>query len=560
MDNIGKIFLLFASIGICLFGVDEEIVGDEEVQRKGRGWGDWFTTWTLSEKAEGAYRSVFKAEEWAPIDNSQIEQAQKTLKQLETEIDGLKIHRNALEININNLKGEYEELKEEVEPRISNLKADERGLDGWELKLKNRGENLKIIEEKLQEDKDQYEIDKALLETKLKEEIPVLREGYESERGFYQTRMQALRSAKQRYIPDAKCETTLKQFSYFVYDPLPVSRWLANMSLSSFYESDLGTLFREHQNFIDINSMNRFEIWLEPFGLYSLWDQDGEKIQCRMQAVGFTMGGGVSFADQCALGLGFGYWYTDLRSRDSDEFKGGYDTFVLGPYFNWSFGKGYFGLMLWGGWSDFSVSREGQFDEIVQRTENTHTGWSLAGRAELGYSFVVGNIAANPTFIKPFITFDYYSDFQEAYTEENGSNKAYGAIEIYKVENNRHCNFLSTKAALECKKEYHKHGKGYFIPTATVGWRYLHPLACDDSKVKCFIAPDEGDASDKKAALGAALHTVSHTSYVSNNQIFLDTGFAYIARNGIATALQIEASIGSHYQIYGAEVRLEIGW
>ncbi|GAB5411010.1 MAG: hypothetical protein ChlgKO_01240 [Chlamydiales bacterium] len=545
------------------------------------------SNWTPRNSAYWAYRKLVFGDDWEPPINTEKDIALMTVDELHRKIEQLKVRENSMNENIELLERtigdlrdtktmtvddyektriEYETKKGVVEGKKSELESKrielQRQIDNVDRQknvndemrselihemneLENRIRHNNLETERIQTE---FNITKAVYE----ENMTSIKKVYEEFKSLYEKKLVVLKERTEKYVPVNECDTAFQKFSFFSYDPLPVAGWVASLGVRSFYESRLRSLFRDHQSFIDINSMDHFEVWLEPFGTKAKWGQ--EDISCELDAFGFSLGMGGTLAESFSLGLGFGFWRSNISGdHSSGSFDAVVDTFVLGPYFSWSFGKGFLGLMFWGGYCDSVLDRKGELNGIKQLTQNEHDGWNLSGRAELGYSFEVGKIKANPAFFTPFVSVDIYGDFQGEYTEFNGGKK------IYEVED-RNCTFLSFVAAAECKKEFHSLGKGFAIPSLTLGWRYLHPLYCDDSMVKCYIPPDSNAGEEVVAELGGKSHGVSHESYVSNGLVFAEGGFTYIARNGIATALKLEASVGSKYQIYGAQLRLEIGW
>ena len=561
MKFINCFFISVVCLSTSLSAVDEEFTeGSKE------------TNWTPRNYAYWAYKKLIFGEDWELPLETEKDLALMSVEQLQKEIVKLKNQEASLNLNILSLQktiGElrqtktrtiqdYEETKIEYDIKKGEVERNKQDLESKKTELQrqidninsqkgiNRDKRSELIEEMDRLDKQirDNNLERERIQTEFNEmkttyeaDMASLEKKYDDFKNLYEKKLAMVKERTEKYVPGNECNTALQKFSFFSYDPLPVAGWVASLGVRSFYESHLRSLFRNHRGFIDINSMDHFEVWLEPFGTKAKWGQ--EATSCELDAFGFSLGMGGAFAESFSLGLGLGFWRNNISGDHSNGcFDAIVDTFVLGPYFSWSFGKGFLGLMLWGGYCDFSLERKGELNGMRQLTDNKHDGWNLSGRTELGYSFEIGRVKANPAFFTPFVSVDFYGDFQGDYTEFNGGKK------IYEVEG-RNCTFLSFTAAAECKKEFHSLGRGFAIPSLTLGWRYLYPLHCENSMVRCYIPPDSNAGEEVVAELGGKSHGVSHDSYASNSLVFAEGGFTYIARNGIATALKLEASVGS---------------
>ncbi|GAB5411866.1 MAG: hypothetical protein ChlgKO_09800 [Chlamydiales bacterium] len=334
-----------------------------------------------------------------------------------------------------------------------------------------------------------------------------------------------------------ECKESLQQNSFFAYDPLPISNWLANVNLDSFYHYRTRAILEKDDVY-----QNSYEVWLEPFVQHSNWNE--ADTSSKFNAYGFTLGAGVVIHDNYEIGLGFGYWRTDLDGdKNNDRFESDTDTFIFGPYFSWFFAQeGYLSTMLWGGFNDHHVERKGEFCGLNQIGERDHSSWHLAARAELGYTFYGQNF-----FLKPFAVFDYLSDYQEDYSEKTRS--IIGWEESLKVES-RHSNFLGTKVALECGTEINRRGVRFLIPKLTLGWLYYQPLSQDGSEVAYFSPP--------QSKLGD--FTIDHDHYSSDNLLFAEGEATFLHMDGFSTSFSFGASIGSIYKNYTGAIRIERVW
>ncbi len=334
-----------------------------------------------------------------------------------------------------------------------------------------------------------------------------------------------------------ECKESLQQNSFFAYDPLPISNWLANVNLDSFYHYRTRAILEKDDVY-----QNSYEVWLEPFVQHSNWNE--ADTSSKFNAYGFTLGAGVVIHDNYEIGLGFGYWRTDLDGdKNSERLESDTDTFIFGPYFSWFFAQeGYLSTMLWGGFNDHHVERKGEFCGLNQIGERDHHSWHLAARAELGYTFYGQNF-----FLKPFAVFDYLSDYQEDYSEKTRS--IIGWEESLKVES-RHSNFLGTKVALECGTEIKRRGVRFLVPKLTLGWLYYHPLLQENSEVAYFSPPNKklGD------------FTIDHDRYSSDNLVFAEGEATFLHMGGFSTSISFGASVGSIYKNYTGAIRIERVW
>jgi hypothetical protein len=496
---------------------------------------------------------------------------------LEDENKELKSNKKKLIDEKENLINEISNLNNAREEKVGSLRKLEEDLSEKKADLRNKNNDLGTLAEKIEKlNNSKTEIDKEIVAatkawddakkstSKIEEENKKAEEAEVQRHATRMGRMEKFfKEPKEKGGPT--CVDQLAFFPFMLCDPLPVQGWLSSISVGSFYNTVVDNYFRDHRKAIDINASGRAVLWGEFESNYF-----GNKYNNKLtysKELGFSLGADYSILshNRLTFGLGFvtrkclslrGLWKT-TRNKQVDcggdlKFDASGKLYFLGPYLSGSFGRGYFGTMFYWGATDFpKVKSYGMIKNTRRILISDRKGHNFSFRSELGYSFHVRGFKKNPFFIKPYFTFNYYNDVQKKYHSRLQGDK------IFKV-NKRENSFFSTKLGLDLKYEFHHLGEGYLIPNIGIGWQAMGPLSHEDSEVEFYSPPANEDCSPKK--IKGSLVTFVNEKYCSASLLLLNGGFNYIARNGIATALKLEASVGSKYQIYGAQLRLEIGW
>ena len=461
-----------------------------------------------SAHSQGLVNKFFEIEDESDREKRELKEREKEIENQERRnkitAEELNLARTQIELEKKLLGQEYDRLYEERKNVVENTVTIESSFT----------EREKIYDEK------QKELSNRLAKIENKEAL--LRKTH---RGF----------ASFMTLPE--CKESLEQNTFFAYDPLPISNWLSNVNLDSFYHFRTRAILEKDEIYQNSN-----EIWLEPFVQHSSWSEGD--ISSQFNIYGFTLGAGAIIHDNYEIGLGFGYWYTDLNGvKGSDRFDSKTDTFIFGPYFSWFFGKeGYLSTMLWGGFNDHHGERKGEFCGLNQIGERNHQSYHLSARAEVGYTF-----HGQSFFLKPFAVFDYLSDYQEKYSEKTRST--FGWEEALKVDS-RHSNFLGTKVALECGTEVNRRGVRFLVPKLTLGWLHYHPLSQASSEVTYFSPPISklGDFS------------IDHEKYSPDNLLFAEGEATFLQMDGFSTSFSFGGSVGNTYKNYRGAIRLERVW
>ncbi len=239
--------------------------------------------------------------------------------------------------------------------------------------------------------------------------------------------------------------------------PLPLVEWVNASNLQNFYQPTFQSLLQRDSYFTEIDSMGQYELNVQPYGFYSRYELEDDDF--KLTTFGASASGGLTLKDCWQLGAGVGYLHSNFNWGDRAH-DGSLNTLYFGPYVAYVFNRGYIDLEVLGIYNMYQV------DQIVGKNRsfsNDSRRWDVYGSLEGGIDFIGPRF-----FIQPKFNLSYLAALSNDCEIENEAGEV--------VITNGFADFFRCKFAAEFRKEFHHQGKGFIIPSVSLGWVLLTPL------------------------------------------------------------------------------------
>ncbi|HNA62168.1 MAG TPA: autotransporter outer membrane beta-barrel domain-containing protein [Rhabdochlamydiaceae bacterium] len=315
--------------------------------------------------------------------------------------------------------------------------------------------------------------------------------------------------------------------------------WLNSVQIGSFYQSTIHALISEENYFNSIDSLNQFNLSVEPYGFDSSFEWMDENFQLR--TVGVAGGANFTLKDRWVLGLGGGYFHSKFKWGSQDETK--INSLYFGPQVTYLLNQGYLQLMVAGIYNMYEIDSEWMKGLPTESHENTN--WDLLSRISGGLNIHVPFFGGATFFLQPNTQISYVGVLPHDYQE-----KGVETLKIFVKQG--YFDFLRSRLALQFWKEFYKKDLGFLIPSFSVGWQYMQPLSQGEVTLKCKEESDAGVASLEENS--------AYSRYPKSSQLYIEGKLTAIHKRGFLLALNFEASIAEFYPVYLATARFEIDW
>jgi outer membrane autotransporter protein len=238
-----------------------------------------------------------------------------------------------------------------------------------------------------------------------------------------------------------------------------------------------------------------WSLFAKAYGVFSDQDTTSQRTGYTANTGGFVAGLDRPVADNCFLGLMFGYAYTDLdydRSRGTGEIH----SLRVGPYAGYDAGPLFVDASLTFGYHFNDSERDVTVGSFQRTAEADYNAWDLALYAGMGYE-----IQWDALTLTPFGSLQYVYYDQEAF-DESGGGAANLSVSSWDDSSLR--STLGLRAALIDPDR-----PTTLVPEAYVGW--AHEFLGDDEVNARFVgqstpfAFDPPDDNDDSVIFGAGL-------------------------------------------------------
>lgn len=272
----------------------------------------------------------------------------------------------------------------------------------------------------------------------------------------YQTQLECL-------SPE-KCREVGIRVNPIYFGNLPIIDWLNTQYLPSFFKPALKNALINRGHFNDYNSLDQVDVWIEPYGYHTFFNQTSDPLSFDLYTLGISIGGGYTMLERLIFSFGLCYSHTQV------DWGGGMtasiNTLYFGPTLSYFFPHGYVSTMFFGTINLYSIDRETclfpKFMEKGREAHANHTSWNVANRSEGGLFVPLGK----NFYLYPTITLDYVAVFEQSATETLDKNTTLLVQPL-------HESFFKTKVSFKVTREIFE----FVVPYLSVGWQKLIPLS-----------------------------------------------------------------------------------
>ncbi|GEM_PF-3354118 len=201
------------------------------------------------------------------------------------------------------------------------------------------------------------------------------------------------------------------------------------------------------------NLVRELEAWWQFYGASSEQQTRGQIDGYKASLYGIAGGIDKELIEDGFMGLNFSWGETDVRAKGAGDPASEVDSYMLGLYGDYDFGRAYLNLMVSYGYNDIYTTKTSAAGE---RTSDYHAS-HYAARAEIGRTFYQGKMRIIPKLLTHY---SYYSP--EAYTEEGpaGQQIAGDSLKVFEVGGGFDFQWLMKSGE-----------NSYFVPEMRIGYR-----------------------------------------------------------------------------------------
>ena len=216
----------------------------------------------------------------------------------------------------------------------------------------------------------------------------------------------------------------------------------------------------------DFDSFNQWDLWLEPFGFNTQFNNEPDPLKFDQYTVGIAAGGEYTFSDRLVLGLGLAYSHSGIDWKKIED-RATLNSLYFGPALGYVFSHGYLGCTLFGVANFYQIHRKTDlFPALSPPEESTleDTNWDLVLRLEGGLSLRPGH----QIYLYPILESTILLSLKNGVTEqleEDTELVIEGMTE----------SFLTAKAGVKMAREFYTESFGFVIPSLSFGYLGFSP-------------------------------------------------------------------------------------